>query len=57
MYYVYYLFLPFNDQPTSDALVQRLYSWAEKGGDPLQTYATLLIAAAMEVQDIANMTR
>ncbi|XP_065215830.1 protein mahjong isoform X2 [Planococcus citri] len=45
------------ETPTNDALVQRLYCWAERGGDPLQTYATGLIAAAMEVQDIANMTR
>lgn len=40
-------------QPTNDALVQRLFSWAEKSQEPLQTYATGLLAAAMEVQDIA----
>lgn len=40
-------------QPTNDALVQRLFTWAEKSQEPLQTYATGLLAAAMEVQDIA----
>lgn len=41
------------ETPTNDALVQRLFSWAEKSSEPLQTYATGLLAAAMEVQDIA----
>lgn len=44
-------------QPTNDALVQRLFSWAEKSQEPLQTYATGLLAAAMEVQDIAASFR
>lgn len=41
------------ETPTNDALVHRLYGWAEKSTEPLQTYATGLLAAAMEVQDIA----
>ncbi|XP_075228537.1 lisH and WD40 domain-containing protein mahjong isoform X6 [Lycorma delicatula] len=41
------------ETPTNDALVHRLYNWAEKSSEPLQTYATGLLAAAMEVQDIA----
>lgn len=55
--YGYLVNLIFKDmiylQPTNDALVQRLFSWAEKSQEPLQTYATGLLAAAMEVQDIA----
>lgn len=38
-------------------LVNRLFSWAEKSLEPLQTYATGLLAAAMEVQEIAVMFR
>ncbi|XP_054275283.1 protein mahjong-like isoform X2 [Macrosteles quadrilineatus] len=45
------------ESPTNDALVQRLFSWAEKSSEPLQTYATGLLAAAMEVQDIAAAFR
>lgn len=37
----------------TEGLVQRLFSWAESASDPLQSYATGLLAAAMEVQDIA----
>ena len=44
-------------KPTNDVLVQRLFSWAEKSIEPLQTYATGLLAAAMEVQDIAVIFR
>nr|XP_018897867.1 PREDICTED: protein mahjong isoform X4 [Bemisia tabaci] len=41
------------ETPTNDALIQRLFSWATDAPEPLQTYATGLLAAAMEVQDIA----
>ncbi|RWS14691.1 protein VPRBP-like isoform X2 [Dinothrombium tinctorium] len=37
----------------TEGLVQRLFSWAESAKEPLQSYATGLLAAAMEVQDIA----
>lgn len=36
-----------------DNLIHRLYSWAENSDEPLRSYATGLLAAAMEVQDIA----
>lgn len=36
-----------------DSLIHRLYNWAENSEDPLSSYATGLLAAAMEVQDIA----
>lgn len=36
-----------------DSLIHRLYSWAENSEEPLRSYATGLLAAAMEVQDIA----
>ncbi|KAJ6646016.1 Protein mahjong, partial [Pseudolycoriella hygida] len=36
-----------------DNLIHRLYSWAESSEEPLRSYATGLLAAAMEVQDIA----
>uniref|UniRef100_A0A146LRX2 DDB1-and CUL4-associated factor-like 1 n=1 Tax=Lygus hesperus TaxID=30085 RepID=A0A146LRX2_LYGHE len=41
------------EMPTNDVLVHRLFSWAENSPEPLQTYATGLIAAAMDVQEIA----
>lgn len=41
-------------QPDMEGLIHRLFSWAEKSIEPLQTYATGLLAAAMEVQDIAT---
>lgn len=41
-------------QPDMEGLIHRLYSWAEKSIEPLQSYATGLLAAAMEVQDIAT---
>ncbi|KAK0076783.1 hypothetical protein PV325_004862 [Microctonus aethiopoides] len=41
-------------QPDMDGLIHRLFSWAEKSIEPLQSYATGLLAAAMEVQDIAT---
>lgn len=37
----------------TDGLINRLFNWAEKGPEPLQTYATGLLAAAMELQDLA----
>ncbi|XP_055838822.1 protein mahjong isoform X1 [Episyrphus balteatus] len=36
-----------------DNLINRIYSWAEESVEPLQSYATGLLAAAMEVTDIA----
>lgn len=44
-------------QPSNDALVHRLFGWAKEAPEPLQTYATGLLAAAMEVQDIAVVFR
>ncbi|XP_044588564.1 protein mahjong isoform X2 [Cotesia glomerata] len=41
-------------QPDNDGLIHRLFSWAEKSPEPLRSYATGLLAAAMEVQDIAT---
>lgn len=40
-----------------EGLVQRLFNWAESASDPLQSYATGLLAAAMEVQDIATNSK
>lgn len=37
----------------TDGLIHKLFAWAEKGQDPLQSYAIGLVAAAMELQDIA----
>lgn len=37
----------------NDNLIQRLYNWAEESAEPLRSYATGLLGAAMEVQDIA----
>uniref|UniRef100_A0A8D8ZHS1 Protein mahjong n=2 Tax=Cacopsylla melanoneura TaxID=428564 RepID=A0A8D8ZHS1_9HEMI len=42
------------ESPINDSLVQTLFSWAENSVEPLQTYATGLLAAAMEVQEIAT---
>ncbi|CAG2056623.1 unnamed protein product, partial [Timema podura] len=39
--------------PEMESLIHRLYSWAEKSTQPLKSYATGLLAAAMDVQDIA----
>nr|XP_040232824.2 protein mahjong isoform X2 [Anopheles coluzzii] len=36
-----------------DHLIKRLYSWAESSPEPLQSYATGLLGAAMEEQEIA----
>ncbi|XP_050427113.1 protein mahjong isoform X2 [Adelges cooleyi] len=45
------------ESPTNDFLIKRLFSWAEKSFEPLQTYATGLLASAMEIQDIAASFR
>uniref|UniRef100_A0A182WD69 Uncharacterized protein n=1 Tax=Anopheles minimus TaxID=112268 RepID=A0A182WD69_9DIPT len=36
-----------------DHLIKRLYGWAESSLEPLQSYATALLGAAMEEQEIA----
>ncbi|XP_053623270.1 protein mahjong [Plodia interpunctella] len=41
----------------NEALIQRLVNWATKSPEPLQCYATGLLAAAMEVQEIATNFR
>lgn len=43
----------FQTELDSLVIVNRLYSWAENSEEPLQSYATGLLAAAMEVPDIA----
>lgn len=40
-------------QVENDNLIQRLYNWAEDSKEPLRSYATGLLGAAMDVQDIA----
>lgn len=37
----------------TEGLINRLFVWAEKGQEPLQTYSSGLLAAAMELQDLA----
>ena len=44
-------------QPDSDGLVNRLLKWATNSIEPLQTYATGLLAAAMEIPEIAGRFR
>lgn len=39
---------------TQDGLVRRLLHWAEFCEDPLRSYATGLLAGAMELQDVAD---
>ncbi|XP_043216878.1 DDB1- and CUL4-associated factor 1-like isoform X3 [Amphibalanus amphitrite] len=41
----------------ADSLIRRLFGWAESAQEPLRSYATGLLAAAMEVQDIAGNFR
>ncbi|XP_042233181.1 DDB1- and CUL4-associated factor 1-like isoform X2 [Homarus americanus] len=41
----------------SETTVMRLFSWAEKGPEPLRTYATGLLAAAMDIPEIAASFR
>lgn len=40
-------------QVANDQLINRLYDWAEKSEEPLRSYATGLLGAAMDIQDIA----
>lgn len=40
-------------QVSNDQLINRLYDWAEKSEEPLRSYATGLLGAAMDIQDIA----
>lgn len=35
----------------------RIYSWAEKASEPLRTYATGLLAAAMDIPELATSFR
>lgn len=44
-------------QPDTDSLILRLFNWAEKAIEPLQSYAVGLLSAAMEVQDTAAAFR
>ena len=37
----------------TEGLVGKLFQWAEKGHEPLRSYATGLLASAMELQDLA----
>ena len=37
----------------AENLIRRLFGWAESAKEPLRSYATGLLASAMEVQDIA----
>lgn len=39
-------------QVSNDQLMNRLYEWAENGVEPLRSYATGLLGAAMEIQEI-----
>ena len=38
----------------TDGLIKKLFDWALKSEEPLQSYATGLLAVAMEIQDIAT---
>jgi HIV-1 Vpr-binding protein len=40
-------------QVSNDVLINRLYDWAENAVEPLASYATGLLGAAMDIQDIA----
>lgn len=40
-------------QVSNDQLINRLYEWAEKSEEPLRSYATGLLGAAMDITDIA----
>lgn len=41
----------------TEGLVSRLFQWAEFAEDPLKSYATGLLAAGMELQDVATNFR
>ena len=38
----------------TDGLIKKLFDWALKSEEPLQSYSTGLLAVAMEIQDIAT---
>ena len=38
----------------TEGLIKRLFDWASEAREPLQSYATGLLAVAMEIQDIAT---
>ena len=40
----------------TEGLIKRLFYWATESKEPLQSYATGLLAVAMELQDIATVT-
>ncbi|XP_071052428.1 protein mahjong [Onthophagus taurus] len=44
-------------QPDMDSLIYRLIKWTTESIEPLQSYATGLLAAAMEIPDIATRFR
>ncbi|KAK9743853.1 hypothetical protein QE152_g8253 [Popillia japonica] len=44
-------------QPDMDSLIHRLIKWTTNSIEPLQSYATGLLAAAMEIPDIATRFR
>ncbi|KAB0791614.1 hypothetical protein PPYR_03414 [Photinus pyralis] len=44
-------------QPDMDSLIQRLIKWSTNSIEPLQSYATGLLAAAMEIPEIATRYR
>lgn len=50
----YHIFL---FKPDMDSLIHRLIKWTTKSVEPLQSYATGLLAAAMEIPDIATRFR
>lgn len=37
--------------------MDRLFGWAENGPEPLRSYATGLLAGAMEIQDVASANK
>ncbi|XP_046327233.1 DDB1- and CUL4-associated factor 1-like isoform X2 [Haliotis rufescens] len=41
----------------TEGLVDRLFGWAENGPEPLRSYATGLLAGAMEIQDVASANK
>lgn len=51
------LFLPLLLSWFQDGLLNKFVEWSETSKEPLRSYATGLLAAAMEVQDIADTQR
>lgn len=37
-----------------DGLVEQLFRWAETGNEPIRSFATGLLAGAMDLQDVAS---